>query len=102
MARKQNNPIETLGKNIDKLTVQKSKPLFALWQSELTLSEFKILDTYLGRINSHDDEQRTVKFEKGELESLLGVKQLKPQVLDERLKLLSVFQTKKEKMDLQE
>lgn len=88
MARKQNNPIETLGKNIDKLTVQKSKPLFALWQSELTLSEFKILDTYLGRINSHDDEQRTVKFEKGELESLLGVKQLKPQVLDERLKHL--------------
>ena len=88
MARKQNNPIETLGKNIDKLTVQKSKPLFALWQSELTLAEFKILDTYLGRINSHDDEQRTVKFEKGELESLLGVKQLKPQVLDERLKHL--------------
>lgn len=88
MAKKQNNPIETLGKNIDKLTVQKSKPLFALWQSELTLSEFKILDTYLGRINSHDDEQRTVKFEKGELESLLGVKQLKPQVLDERLKHL--------------
>lgn len=88
MARKQNNPIETLGKNIDKLTVQKSKPLFALWQSELTLAEFKILDTYLGRINSHDDEQRTVKFEKGELESLLEVKQLKPQVLDERLKHL--------------
>ena len=88
MAKKQNNPIETLGKNIDKLTVQKSKPLFALWQSELTLAEFKILDTYLGRINSHDDEQRTVKFEKGELESLLGVKQLKPQVLDERLKHL--------------
>lgn len=88
MTRKQNNPIETLGKNIDKLTVQKSKPLFALWQSELTLAEFKILDTYLGRINSHDDEQRTVKFEKGELENLLGVKQLKPQVLDERLKHL--------------
>lgn len=88
MAKKQNNPIETLGKNIDKLTVQKSKPLFALWQSELTLAEFKILDTYLGRINSHDDEYRTVKFEKGELENLLGVKQLKPQVLDERLKHL--------------
>lgn len=88
MARKKIEPIETLGKDTDKLTVQKSKPLFALWQSELTLSEFKILDTYLGRINSHDDEHRTVKFEKGELEELLGVKQLKPQVLDDRLKHL--------------
>lgn len=88
MARKKIEPIETLGRDTDKLTVQKSKPLFALWQSELTLSEFKILDTYLGRINSHDDAHRTVKFEKGELEELLGVKQLKPQVLDDRLKHL--------------
>lgn len=88
MAKKKIEPIETLGRDTDKLIVQKSKPLFALWQSELTLAEFKILDTYLGRINSHDDEHRTVKFEKGELENLLGVKQLKPQVLDERLKHL--------------
>ena len=87
MAKKKIEPIESLG-NTDKLTVQKSKPLFALWQSELTLAEFKILDTYLGRINSHDDEHRTVKFGKGELEELLGVKQLKPQVLDDRLKHL--------------
>lgn len=84
MARKKIQPITSLGSE-DKLIVQKSKPLFALWQSDLTLAEFKILDTYLGRINSHDDKHRTVKFEKGELEDLLGVKQLKPQVLDERL-----------------
>lgn len=88
MAKKKIEPIETLGRDTDKLTVQKSKPLFALWQSELTLAEFKILDTYLGRINSHDNEHRTVKFGKGELEELLGVKQLKPQVLDDRLKHL--------------
>lgn len=88
MARKKIEPIETLGRDTDKLIIQKSKPLFALWQSELTLAEFKILDTYLGRINSHDDEHRTVKFEKGELENLLGVKQLKPQVLDDRLQHL--------------
>lgn len=87
MARKKMEPIETLGDK-DSLTVQKSRPLFALWQSELTLAEFKILDTYLGRINSHDEESRTVKFEKGELEKLLGIKQLKPEVLDERLKHL--------------
>lgn len=89
MARKKKiEPIENFGANTSKLVVQKSKPLFALWQSELTLAEFKILDTYLGRINSHDDEHRTVKFEKGELEKLLGIKQLKPQVLDDRLKHL--------------
>lgn len=87
MAKKKKETIESLG-TADKLTVQKSKPLFALWKSELTLAEFKILDTYLGRINSHDDEHRTVKFEKGELEELLGLKQLKPQVLDDRLKHL--------------
>lgn len=89
MARKKKiESIENFGANTSKLVVQKSKPLFALWQSELTLAEFKILDTYLGRINSHDDEHRTVKFEKGELEKLLGIKQLKPQVLDDRLKHL--------------
>lgn len=88
MAKKNTEPIKTLGRDTSKLTVQKSKPLFALWTSDLTLAEFKILDTYLGRINSHDDEHRTVKFKKGELESLLGVKQLKPQVLDDRLKHL--------------
>lgn len=74
MARKKIEPIETLGADTDKLIVQKSKPLFALWRSELTLAEFKILDTYLARIDSHKPDKRTVVFEKGELEELLGVK----------------------------
>lgn len=87
MARKKIEPITSLGDEY-KLTVQKSLPLFALWRSELTLAEFKILDTYLARINSRDNTHRTVRFEKGELEKLLEVKQLKPQVLDERLKHL--------------
>lgn len=68
--------------------VQKSKPLFSLWKSDLTLSEFKILDTYLSRINSHNPEQRIVRFEKGELEKLLNVKQIKPNELKTRLKHL--------------
>ena len=38
MARKKIEPITSLG-NDDKLTVQKSLPLFALWRSELTLAE---------------------------------------------------------------
>ena len=88
MARKKIEPIESLGADVDKLVVQKSKPLFALWQSELTLAEFKILDTYLSRINSHKPNDRAVRFGKGELEELLGVKRIRTQELDERLKHL--------------
>ena len=87
MARKKIAPITSLG-NEDKLTVQKSLPLFALWRSELTLAEFKILDTYLSRIDSHKPEKRTVMFEKGELEKILGVKRIRTEELDERLKHL--------------
>ena len=84
MARKKIEPITSLGDD-SKLTVQKSLPLFSLWRSDLTLAEFKILDTYLSRINSHDPEHRTVIFEKGELEKLLGVKKINNQDLEERL-----------------
>lgn len=88
MARKKVEPIKTLGKDTDKLTVQKSKPLYALWQSDLTLAEFKILDTYLARIDSHHPEKRVVVFEKGELEERLGVKKINQKELEERLKHL--------------
>lgn len=67
------------------LTVQKSLPLFSLWKSKLTLAEFKILDTYLARIDSHKPEIRTVVFEKGELEKLLGVDRIRTEELDKRL-----------------
>lgn len=68
--------------------VQKSKPLFSLWKSELTLSEFKILDTYLSRINSHNPDQREVVIDKGKLEELLGVKRINFTDLDARLEHL--------------
>ena len=87
MARKKVEPITGLP-NEDKLTVQKSLPLFALWQSELTLAEFKILDTYLSRIDSHKPEKRAVIFEKGELEALLGVQKINKKDLELRLKHL--------------
>lgn len=87
MARKKIEPITSLG-NGDKLTVQKSLPLFSLWRSELTLAEFKILDTYLSRIDSHKPEKRVVIFEKGELEKILGVKKINNQDLKTRLKHL--------------
>lgn len=87
MARKKIEPIVSLGDE-SKLTVQKSLPLFSLWRSELTLPEFKILDTYLSRIDSHNPERRAVRFEKGELEKALGVKKLNAQDLKTRLKHL--------------
>lgn len=87
MARKKMEPITSLGSE-DKLTVQKSLPLFALWRSELTLSEFKILDTYLSRIDSHKPERRSVQFEKGELEKVLGIKKLNVTDLKSRLRHL--------------
>lgn len=68
--------------------VQKSTPLFSLWTSDLTLQEFKILDTYLSRIDSRKPEQRNVRFEKGELEKLLDVKQIKTAELKQRLRHL--------------
>lgn len=68
-----------------KLTVQKSLPLFALWRSKLTLSEFKILDLYLSRINSHMPEKRTVLFEKGEIEEIFGVVKINRDELRDRL-----------------
>lgn len=87
--RKKKEDIQTLEGHLrDTNLVQKSKPLFSLWSSDLTLSEFKILDTYLSRIDSHKPEKRNVVFSKGELENLLGVKKLNQSVLDERLKHL--------------
>lgn len=88
MPRKQRaETITGLGSE-DKLTVQKSLPLLALWRSELTLAEFKILDTYLARIDSHKPLKRAVMFQKGELEEKLGVKKINQQQLEERLKHL--------------
>lgn len=72
----------------DKLIVQKSNPLLSLSQSKLTLAEFKILDTYLARINSREPKNRIVKFGKGELEKLLGVDRIKIKELDGRLENL--------------
>ena len=86
---RKNAKSEPLKDNLkDSYEVQKSTPLFSLWKSELTLAEFKILDTYLARINSRKPEQRNVIFEKGELEKLLGVVKINNKDLDARLKHL--------------
>lgn len=80
-----NDKILTLEKNIDNCIVQKSRPLEALWKSKISLSEFKILDVYLARINSHNPEQRSVLISRGEIEKALDVKQIKKDDLMHRL-----------------
>ena len=52
--------LEGLPENSEEMLVQKSWPLLALWRSDFTLSELKILDSYLARINSHDSGKNTV------------------------------------------
>lgn len=76
-----------------KLVIQKSNPLLTLSQTSLTLPELKILDVYLARIDSHDESKRFVRFEKGELESILGVTRINGADLDKRLD--SLFATVK-------
>ena len=94
MAKKKKmiEPIVGTGRDPDtKLMVQKSVPLLSLWRSDMSLPEFKILDAYLSRINSHNPEQRTVIFTKGELEQLLGIKKVNKPQLAARLKSLGRF-----------
>lgn len=88
MARKKKSENEITGLTTnpdDKLTIMKSNPLLSLWRSDMRLSEFKILDLYLSRINSHEPDKRTVIFKRGELESVLGVSQIRREDLDNRL-----------------
>ena len=87
MARKKIELITNL-ENEDKLTTQENLLLFSLWRSELTPSEFKILDTYLSRIDRNKHDKRTVVFEKGELEKILGVQKINDKALDQRFKHL--------------
>ena len=68
-----------------KLIVQKTKPLFNLPYS---LAEYKILDAYLSRINSHRPEGRTVVFAQGDLERLLEVDRIRHEEMDKRLETL--------------
>lgn len=68
-----------------KFLVQKSNPLQSLSETKMTLAEFKILDAYLSKIDSHKPEERCVTFDKGELESLLDVTQIKNKDLSNRI-----------------
>ena len=82
-----------IGTGKSELTVQKSNPLLTLSETDLTLPEFKILDAYLSRIDSHNEEKRTVQLDKGALERMLGVSRILKNDLEIRLQHL--FQTVK-------
>ncbi len=73
------------GRNAENHIVQKSTPLLSLSESNLTLPELKILDAYLSRINSHTPEKRFIRLEKGKIEELLGVTQIKSSDLEKRI-----------------
>ena len=88
---------EGMGVHSGNAEIQKARPLQSLSETDLTLSEFKILDAYLARINSHDPDKRTVRLEKGELEKALGISELKQDDLEKRLRHL--FQIIKVKDD---
>lgn len=89
---------EGMGARSDFAEVQKARPLQSLSETDLTLPEFKILDAYLARINSHDQNKRTVKLEKGELEKALGVTEIKKDDLSKRLRhLFQVIEVKDDK-----
>lgn len=53
--------------------IQKSMPLLSqLQKSKLSVSELKLIEVYLSKINSHDTQSREVTFSKAELDKLFG------------------------------
>jgi hypothetical protein len=83
--RKLSTVLSETSQKSDSTLIQKSNPLQTLSETTMTLSEFKILDAYLSRIDSHKPDERYVCFEKGELEKLLGVDKINKPDLDKRL-----------------
>lgn len=84
------NVISGLPADLSQLTIQKSNPLLCLWSSTWSLTEFKLLDIYLSRIDSHHPEKRCVRLEKGELEKILGVSRIRLKDLQNRLDRLII------------
>lgn len=77
--------ITNMGKEPEKHIVQKSNPLMSLSETGLTLAEFKILDVYLARIDSHKPEERFIRLEKGEIEKYLGLSKINTHDLEKRI-----------------
>ncbi len=77
------------GKSPESHLIQKANPLLSLSETDMTLPELKILDVYLDRIDSHNGDNRTVQFEKGAIEDMLGVSRILKPDLEKRLRHLA-------------
>ena len=77
--------LPALPDDVEKALVQKTNPLLSLSATDLTLSELKILDTYLAQIDSHRPDRREVSLDKGKIEDLLGVARIKAPDLSARI-----------------
>ena len=65
-----------LSKQESKMIVQKENRLISLASSKLGLNEFKILDAFLSRIDSHEPNKTHVRFDRGDLEIILNTKRI--------------------------
>ena len=68
-----------------KMVVQKENRLVSLASSKLNLNEFKILDAFLSRIDSHFPDKNRVRFENGDLERILNKKRIRFDRLQESI-----------------
>lgn len=68
--------------------IQKSRPLQAIQQCHLPLMAYKVLDTYLSKINMHDPSKTEIIITKSELESIWGTPKIHINALKKTLKIL--------------
>ena len=68
--------------------INKSRPLFALWCSNLSPYALKIFDVYLSKIDMGNPETKCVVFPKSLLEKIFGVKRIRKEKLEPALNQL--------------
>lgn len=65
--------------------INKSRPLFTLWCSDLSSYALKIFDVYLSKIDMDNPETKCVVFPKSLLEKIFGVKRIRKEKLEPAL-----------------
>lgn len=65
--------------------INKSRPLFTLWSSNLSSYALKIFDVYLSKIDMNNPETKCVVFPKRLLEKIFGVKRIRREKLEPAL-----------------
>lgn len=81
------DPVIVLQNSLDgNNVVQMAKTLYSqLKDLNVDLIDFKLIDVYFSKVNSHDEQTREVVYEKGELEELFGVDRLRTEALNAHL-----------------